>query len=156
LLRGWDKPVYVDLETIDGHILAQSARPQMEPIEGLVADWSRIVTEEGQQLQTVGHHFSRSRPLNNAERAHMDRQGVCLACHQEIPDRSLAVNLLHHIAEYAGQLPETHPQHNSLINKILLLAGWGQVGGMIGAPLAALAGVILFVRRRRRRKKAAT
>jgi hypothetical protein len=153
-IRGWDKPVYVDLETVDGHILSKNARPQMEPIEGLVADWSRIVTEEGQQLQTVGHHFSGSRPLNNNERAHMDRQGVCLSCHREIPDRSVAVNLLHHVAEYTGQLPETHDEHNSLLHKILLFAGWGQVGGMIGAPVAAAAGVVWFVRRRRKRKRA--
>ena len=47
----------VDLETVDGHILPERTVPQMEPIEGLPDDWSRIVTEDGQQLQTVGHHF---------------------------------------------------------------------------------------------------
>ena len=146
------------LETVDGQILARSARTQLEPIEGLLADWSRLVTEDGQQLQTVGHHFSRSRPLDNEERRHIDRQGVCLACHQEIPDRSLAVSLLHHVAEFTDQLPETGPQHNSLIHKILLLSAWIQVAGMLGVPLAALAalaGIVWYLRRKKRRAAAA-
>ncbi|MHC4400625.1 MAG: multiheme c-type cytochrome [Planctomycetota bacterium] len=150
-----DREVVVDLETVDGHILARSAVTQLEPIAGLVADWSRVVTEDGQQLQTVGHHFSGSRPLNDEERAHIDRQGVCLACHQEIPDRSLAVNLLHHVAEYTGQIPITHPDHNSLIHKIMLLAAWIQVGGAVGVPLVGLVGVVWLIRRRRRKRAAA-
>ena len=152
LTRAPDQPVTVDLETVDGHILAKNTRTQMEAIEGLVADWSRLVTEDGRQLQTVGHHFTRSRPLNNEERSHIDRQGVCLACHQEIPDRSLAVSLLHHVAEYTDQLPKTSEQHNSLIHKILLLSGWVQVAGMIGMPLAVLGGVGWYVWRRRKKK----
>ena len=93
-------------------LLPKNVQTQMAAIDGLVADWSRIVTEEGQQLQTVGHHFSGSRPLNNEERSHIDRSGVCLSCHQEIPDQSLAVSLLHHIAEFTGQTPKTHDQHD--------------------------------------------
>jgi len=155
LMRDWDKPVYVDLETADGHILPQRTRPQMEAIPGLVADWSCIVTEEGQQLQTVGHHFTRSRPLDDRQRTRLDRRGVCLACHQEIPDRSLAVSLLHHVAEYTGQLPETRRQHGDLLRKMLLLAGWTQVIGMFGLPAAvAAAGFWLLSQRRRKRKKA--
>ena len=142
----------VELETADRHVLAKAARTQCEPIDGLTDDWSRVVTEEGKQLQTIGHHFSRSRPLNDEERAHVDRQGVCLACHQEIPDRSLAVSLLHHVAEYADQIPKTPEEHNSLVHKVLLVAGWFQVAGMIGAPLAVLVGAVWFVRRWRRRR----
>ncbi|MFH1266813.1 MAG: hypothetical protein ABIK89_13880 [Planctomycetota bacterium] len=125
--------------------------PYTEEGEGLTADWSRLVTEEGRQLQTVGHHFKGSRPLNNEERAHIDRQGVCLACHQEIPDRSPAVSLLHHVAEYTGQLPKTAGQHNSLAHKILLLAAWVQVVVVGAVPLAVLAGALWVWRRRKRR-----
>ena len=151
LTRPPDQPVVVDLETVDGHILPRKTRTQMAAIDGLTADWSRFVTEEGEQLQTVGHHFKRSRPLNEEERSHIDRRGVCLACHQEIPDRSLAVNLLHHVAEYTGQLPKKPEEHNLLLNKILLLAGWIQIGLAGVVPLAALAGGIWYWRRRYRR-----
>lgn len=139
----------VDIETIDGEILPQRTQPQLEPVENLANDWSRIVDEEGNQLQTIGHHFKLSRPLNNDERARMSRHGACLSCHQEIPTQSLAVSLLHHVAQYTGQMPVTAAQHNSLIHKIVLMSAWTQAFGFIGLPLAC-AGAALWFRRRRR------
>lgn len=153
--RAWNEPTVVDIMTADHELLTRNARNQIEPIKGLEADWSRIVTEDGKQLQTVGHHFKGSRPLNNAERANMDRGGVCLSCHQEIPEDSLAVSLLHHVAKFAGQLPDTPAKHDDLVHKIVLFAAWGQVAGMVLGPLALLAGGVWFIRRRRRRNKTA-
>jgi len=154
LNRPWDKPVVVDLMTADGQVLPQSARTQIEPVPGLEADWSRFVTEDGKQLQTVGHHFSGSRPLNDKERANTDRQGLCLACHQEIPTESLAVSLLHHVAKHADALPKTSEQHAGLIHKTLLFSAWGQAGGTVATTLVALA-VVGWLTIRWRRKKAA-
>lgn len=148
-----DRAVVVDLETVEGHVLSQNAKTQMEPIEGLDADWSRFVTENGRQLQTVGHHFTGSRPLSNRERAAIDRQGVCLSCHQEIPEEDMAVSFLHHVAEYVDQVPKTADEHNDLLHKILLVAGWGQLLGVIVGPLVAIFMLIVIVgwwRRRRR------
>ena len=65
------------------------------------------MTENGEQLQTVGHHFRLSRPLNNDERIHMQRDSVCIACHQEIPEGTLATSMLHHVADAIGMLPKT-------------------------------------------------
>ncbi|NCO37338.1 MAG: cytochrome C, partial [Armatimonadetes bacterium] len=144
-----DKPLYVDLETVDGTVLAKKAQVQCEPIEGLSHDWSRIVTEDGKQLQTVGHHFRLSRPLNNVERHRTDRRGVCLGCHKEIPERSPAVSLLHHVAEHLGQLPKNPRAHNALIHKILLFSAWGQVALGLGGPLLLGGGVLWGWRRRR-------
>ena len=127
--RPWDERHYVDLETVDGNILPRQSQPQMEPVQNLNHDWSRIVDEEGKQLATVGHHFQLSRALNKAEQQRVSRQGTCLACHQEIPQESLAVSFLHHVAQYAGQLPETNRQHSRLVHKILLLAAWVQTVG---------------------------
>jgi len=151
-VRPWDKRVVGDLETADGHVLPESARTQMAPIEGLTDDWTRFVSEDGKQLQTVGHHFRLSRPLNNQERAHIDRRGVCLSCHQEIPDRSLAVSLMHHVAKYTGQIPETTEEHGDLLHyKILLLSAWMQVGLAAGVPLVFTLAALYYWRRRRRR-----
>jgi hypothetical protein len=94
VFRGWDQPVVVDLMTADKEIIPKSARTQIEPIAGLEAGWSRFVTEDGEQLMTVGRHFSLSRPLNNGERSHMNRERICLSCHEEIPAESLAVSIL--------------------------------------------------------------
>ena len=148
-IRGWDQQTIVDLETVDGQILPKQTQPQMEPIEGLANDWSRIVDEQGNQLQTVGHHFKLSRAFNNEERARISREGTCLACHQELPTEDLAASLLHHVAKYTGQLPETTDQHNSLLHKIVLTAAWAQVGA--GAMIALAA--VWLVRRWRKKKE---
>jgi hypothetical protein len=146
--RPWDERHYVDLETVDGKILSNQARPQMEPIEGLDHDWSQIVDESGSQLATVGHHFQLSRAFNAKEIALIKREGTCLACHQEIPKESLAVSFLHHVAKYTGQLPETTDQHNSLLHKVLLTSAWAQLG-IVGAAFLACGGVLYWRLRRR-------
>lgn len=153
MTRPPDQPLIVDLETADGHILPENAEVQCAAIKGLDAGWSRFVTEDGRQLQTVGHHFRLSRPLNNKERANINRLGVCLSCHQEIPDKSLAVSLLHHVAEYSGQLPANREEHSSLIHGILLTTAWGQFAFIMGVPLVMAIGVVWFIRRRRRRSQ---
>ena len=151
MTRPPDQRLVVDLETAEQQLVPEWTRAQAEPIEGLAHDWSRVVTEDGRQLQTVGHHFRLDRPLNDRERANMDRRGVCLGCHQEIPDRSIAVNLLHHVAQYAGQLPKNRGEHTSLIHKILLFSAWGQLALGFGMPLAAVVAAVCCVRRWRRR-----
>jgi hypothetical protein len=153
MTRPPNEPLVVDLESVDGHVLSKNARVQCDAIEGLGDDWSRFVTEDGQQLQTVGHHFRLSRPLNNRERANIDRQGDCLGCHQEIPDGSLAVSLLHHVAQYTGQLPANREEHASLIHKVLLTSAWFQLLAGIAIPAATVVGVFWYVRRRRRLRK---
>ncbi|TWT52491.1 hypothetical protein Pla22_01150 [Rubripirellula amarantea] len=127
--RPWNEQHTVDLETIDGEILPKRTQPQMEAIENLDHDWSQIVDKEGNQLATVGHHFKLSRSFNKEEIEHISREGTCIACHQSIPEESLAVSFLHHVAQYTGQLPKTSRQHDSLVNKILLSSAWAQVGG---------------------------
>ena len=156
LMRDPSLGVTVDLQTASGEILPAQRLVQMAAIENLEADWSRFVTEDDQQLQTVGHHFSKSRALNSEERAHMEREGICLSCHQEIPDGSLAVSVMHHIAERTGQMPVTNDQHGALIHKTLLFAGWGQLilaagGGAFG--FFCLVVVFWLWQRRRRRRK---
>lgn len=152
LTRPWDQPAVVDLMTAAGEVLSEHARPQIEAIAGL-EDWSRFVTEDGRQLQTVGHHWKLSRPLNNEERANMSRDGLCLSCHQEIPAESLAVSLLHHMAAYAGALPKTNAEHADLVHKIMLFSAWGQASGIVLGGGAVTAACLYFVVRRRRRKR---
>lgn len=139
--------------TADMQVLPKKARTQIEAIPRLTADWSRFVTEDGKQIQTVGSHFSHSRPLNDKERVHMDREGVCLACHKEIPDESLAVSFLHHTAKYAGQLPKTAKQHNALIHKLLMLTAWGQILAPLGFIVVTVVCVIWWQRLRCKRKQ---
>lgn len=150
-IRGWDQRTIVDIETVDGQILPKQTRSQMEPIEGLANDWSRIVDEQGNQLQTVGHHFKLSRALNNQERANISREGTCLACHQELPKEDLAASLLHHVAKYTGQLPDTPKKHGTLVHKIVLIGAWAQVGG-VALAMAGVGGLVWWRRRAHQRR----
>lgn len=148
-----DRDHVVDLTTGEGQIIPTGTTPQMTAMNGLIADWSRFVDESGRQLQTVGHHFELSRPLNNDERGRMNRQGVCLACHQEIPDRSLAVSLLHHIADTIGMLPATDAEHSDLLVKNLLLGGWVQLLTPVFLIMTGVVFVLFWRRKRLRAKK---
>ena len=142
---------FIDLTTGPGQIIPEQVHPQITAIPGLTFDLSRFVDEQGKQLQTVGHHLKLSQPLSNRERSHMEREGVCVACHQEIPDRSLAVSILHHVAEVSGLMPESNPQHKALLKKSLLIAGWAQVAAIaIGTAAAGLLFVWFMLRRRKR------
>jgi hypothetical protein len=120
------KDFYVDLATADGQVLPQNVSIQKPGIGNLTMDWSRFVTEQGKQLQTVGHHFNLSRPLNNAERSKLDRMGVCFSCHQTIPDNDLAVSLMHHVAKYSGMNIDNSAHHN-ILSKMLYLSAWTQI-----------------------------
>ena len=137
--RPWDESLTVDLQTADGKILPKQTKVQTEAVKNLEQDWSQIVDRDGVQLATVGHHFQLSRAFNKEELDHMTRTGTCIACHKEIPEASLAVSLLHHVAEFTGQLPKTSEQHDGLVNKIVLSSAWGQVllalGGMLAGAL---------------------
>jgi len=125
--RPWNERHVVDLETVAGEILPQKTQAQMEPIANLDHDWSRIVDEDGKQVATVDHHFTLGRAFNKTELDRMTRDGTCLSCHKEIPTESLAVSLLHHVAKYSGQLPDTRDKHNTLMTKVLLSSAWLQV-----------------------------
>ncbi len=142
------KDFNVELGSGVGSPLAQNTQTQVNAIPNLKMDWSRFVTEDGKQLQTVGHHFSNSRPLNNQERQNLDRTGVCLSCHQSIPEGSVAINLLHHVKEMSGLKINTQ-NHKGLLNKILLLSAWVQILFLAFALFI----VVFLVRRWMKRKK---
>lgn len=147
--RPWDTAKVVDLATADGTVLSRNARAQIEAVQGLVSDWSAVVDEQGQQLQTVGHHFDGSGPLSDEQRRNMDRRNVCVACHEEIPSGSLAVSVLHHMAAVSGRLPTSNASHRSLLHSILLTSAWAQMGAGALLMLGLLGGVRWWRRRRR-------
>ena len=142
----------VDLTSADGEVLPIKTKEQIGAIENLTMDWSRFIDEEGNQLQTVGHHFSGSRPLNNEERGKLDRTGVCMACHQSLPAGDLAIDLLHHIKEVRGDSYDTKG-HNNLVNKVLKTSAWGQlIIGLIIGVLVMLIGFFIVKKIRSKRK----
>ncbi|RRS32221.1 MAG: cytochrome C [Epsilonproteobacteria bacterium (ex Lamellibrachia satsuma)] len=141
------KTTIVDLMSADKKVLPHRVDEQMPAIPNLKDDLSRFVDENGTQVQTVGDHWKLSQALDNESRAKMDRRGVCLSCHKEMPNEDLAVSLLVHTAEVAG-VKIDNKMHHTLVNKSLLMTAWVQV---LSGLLFGL-GLMYWIMKRRRRK----
>lgn len=124
------KTTIIDLMTIDGKILPRNTDEQMPAIPNLKHDYSQFIDENGTQLMTVGHHFKLSKPLDKTQRDKLDRRGVCISCHQSIPEGSLAISAMAHAAEMAEINIDTKA-HADMLNKILHLGAWAQILGVI-------------------------
>ncbi len=88
-LQGYDKGFVVDLKTEDGQVIPRQSQYQSVPIPSLDHDLSRIVTEEGKQLVTVGSHWDLTGPLPQEMREKMERTGLCMGCHQNMTNEDL-------------------------------------------------------------------
>ena len=131
----------------DGEILTKYAQAQTMGIKNLKNDWSRFLDENGTQLQTVDHHWSLGAPLSEEQRAKLDRQGVCISCHQDIPNGDLAIDAMAHIAQMAG-VQVDNDMHSTILNKIVHIGAWVQ----IGTPILVSSTFALWWWRRRRKR----
>ncbi|HMU41625.1 MAG TPA: cytochrome C [Pseudomonadota bacterium] len=138
MMARMDVPTMVDLITQSGQMIPSRHSVQIEPISR-IADFSQVVTRDGRQTQTVGHHFLSDGPLSAEQREKLERKNLCTSCHQHLPDRDPASSLLHHVAAHAGKLPTTPAAHSNLVSKITRLAAWTQVllAGLLGVGLLA-------------------
>jgi hypothetical protein len=124
------KTTIMDLMSADGKIIPENIDEQIPAIPNLKHDYSQFIDENGTQLMTVGHHWKLSQPLDKGQRDKLDRRGVCLSCHQDIPDGNLAVSAMTHIAEMA-ELTIDNKEHHEILNKILNLGAWLQVSAIL-------------------------
>ncbi len=143
------KDFIVDLMDADMQVLPKRTDQQVPAIKNLTTDYSSFIDENGTQLMTVGHHWKLSQPLDKAQRAKLDRRGVCLSCHQDIPQGDLAISTMAHIAQMTS-LNIDKKQHNNILNKILHIGAWTQVGIVLVISLFVL--WFLFLRRKKRRR----
>lgn len=144
------RETFIDLSDANGTILPHHKRVQIAAIENLIFDYSKFLDANGTQLQTVGHHFSLSQPLSKEQRDKLDRSGMCLSCHKDIPSGNLAVSALTHAKEMAG-IKIDREMHGDILNKLLNLGAWVQVGGAL--IFGALA-FWWFMRKRARKQTA--
>ncbi len=95
-----------------GEVIPANYKIQIQKIPGLTFDWSTIIDEEGNQVQTVGTHWPLSRALTKEMRDGMDRTGLCMGCHMEMSNEELW-----------GKVSEegvlTDEEHIELMNKAL-------------------------------------
>lgn len=88
-LNGYDKGFTIDLKTETGQLIPQQTQVQSQAIPSLDHDLSRIVTEDGKQLVSVGSHWDLTGPLPQEMRERIERTGLCMGCHQNMADEDL-------------------------------------------------------------------
>jgi hypothetical protein len=148
-LQGYTEGIYVDITNEEGKLVTKTARFQMSPIRDLPMDLDQVVTREGEQLQTVGHHWPLSGPLSDARRDNMERVGICIACHKVVPSGTLAYRALSEVGSRLGLVPTTDKDHQRLVHRILFMAANLEFYGTVFLFLAIL-GCIYWLARRRR------
>jgi hypothetical protein len=131
------KTTITDIMTAGGKVLPTIVDEQMPAIANLHSDYSRFLDENGKQLQTVGHHWKLSGPLSKAQRDKLDRSGVCIACHKDIPKGNLAISAMTHIAKMAN-VNIDNKMHKNIVNKTLNVTAWIQIVGAIFILLVIL------------------
>jgi len=139
------KTSIVDLMAANKKLLVKQVDEQIPSIPNLKHDYSVMIDENGTQVQTVGNHWKLSQALDKKTLDKLDRQGACLACHQELPSKDLAVSLMVHTAKYAG-VHIDNEMHKTIVHKSILLSAWVQVLGglLLGGGL-----VYWYMRRRK-------
>lgn len=125
----------------DRKILPQITDEQLPAIPNLKHDYSQFIDENGTQLMTVGHHWSLSAPLSKEQREKLDRRGVCLSCHKDIPKGDLAISAMAHIAKMANVKIDTK-EHAGILNKILHIGAWVQMA--VTVVVLLVLGLLLY------------
>jgi hypothetical protein len=139
----------VDLMTADGRVLPRKVERQIPGIASLKNDYSRFIDENGTQLQTVGHHWKLSQPLDAEQRSKLERDGMCLSCHQEMPDKDLAVSVIVHTTNMTG-IDIDKKRHGTILNKLLLIGAWLQL--LVGILIGGYIIYRLFFKRKKPRR----
>ncbi len=148
-LRGYNQGVYVDIMDNQGQLLTKTAQYQISPVPELAMDLDNVINREDLQLQTVGHHWPLDGPLPAEVRANMERTGVCLSCHQVIPDGAFVYRIIAKVGETLGMVPKNDAEHRRLIGRAMFVAANVEIFGIPIAILVIIGFVVLL-----RRKKA--
>jgi hypothetical protein len=149
ILIGYTEGVYVDIKNEKGQLVTKTAQYQISPIPDLPMDLDQIVTREDEQLQTVGSHWPKSGPLTKEVRDNMERVGVCLSCHEEVPRGRFVYRAIAKVGDYLGMIPKTDADHKRLIGKAMFIAANVQIFGILIGVILVLVVVVYFVRRRK-------
>ena len=126
-MQGYNKDIYRDIQTPLKQLISKLSKPQFSSIQELDMDLSQVVTRDGKQMQTVGHHWLLSGPLTQEQRERMERVGVCVSCHQEIPDGTMPIKAIVKAADILGLTPFTDEEHSKLLNKDIRWAAFTRI-----------------------------
>lgn len=150
-LRGYTNGIYVDIMDEKGQLVTKTAKFQISPVPDLPMDLDQVVTRKDEQLQTVGHHWPLDGPLSKDVRDHMERIGVCISCHKDVPSGKFAYRAVSTVGSVLGLIPKTDEEHQTLIGRALYIAANVELlGGVIGATVVAMIVIFFIVRRKKK------
>ncbi len=148
-MKGYQKPRYTDLQNAKGEQLSKSSQPQLGAIPNLPMDLSQVVTRDGEQLQTVGHHWPLSSPLTQDMREHMERLGTCIACHKDLPNGNAALSTITTVGELLKMVPHSDAEHAKLLNKDII---WAAQTRLIAPIVLLIFAFLIFIIYKQRKK----
>jgi len=148
-MAAYTKGVYVDIMNERGEVVTKTAQYQISPIPDLPMDLDKIITREGEQLQTVGQHWPGSGPLTKEMRDNMERIGVCLSCHKYVPDGKFIYRVVSTIGETLGMIPKNDQEHRKLIARAMFIAANVEIFGALAAAIIGVLLAVFIIRRKR-------
>ena len=141
--------IYVDIMNEKGQLVTKTAQYQISPVPDLPMDLDQIINREDQQLQTVGHHWPMSGPLSKEVRDNMERVGVCLSCHKDIPSGRFVYRVISEVGDFLGMIPKTDQEHQQLIGRAMFIAANVEIFGGFVLAIVVFILIIYFVRRKK-------
>jgi hypothetical protein len=80
----------------------------------------------------------------------MERIGVCLSCHKDVPDGAFAYRVVSKAGGVLGLIPKTDEEHQKLIGRALYMAANIEVlGGIVIATIVVVLGIYFVFRRKK-------
>ncbi len=135
---------FADIVDAEGRNLSKFSKAQIEAIRTLHGDFMQLLTTEGVQVQTIDSHWPTSMPLTPEQRAVLNRDGTCLACHQDLPDGKIPIVMLGKIAKIIDLNFKDGEDHYDLLHQNNVLIAWVKAGGLV-ALLVFIPLVILLI-----------
>lgn len=134
-----DEDHFADVVSSDAKNVSQFTKVQIHAIKGLHSNFQTII-KDGKQVMTVGSHWETAMPLTTEQREKLSRDGVCLSCHQDIPNGSIPIKMLGKIAEVTHLSFASDEAHSHLLRENNLIVSaikfFGMVGGILFIPIA--------------------
>lgn len=140
---------YADVVDAGGNNVSRHTRAQIEAIRGLHHDFMQLIDEQGEQRQTIDSHWPTSMPLTPEQRDKLSRGNTCIACHRDIPDGSIPIAMLGHIAKTINLSFASEQAHGDLLRENNILISWVKFSGIAALVVCVPLGVVLVCKRRK-------
>ncbi len=140
---------YADVVDADGQNVSRFTKAQINAIKQLHGDFMQLIDANGNQMQTIDTHWPTSMPLTVQQRNALNREGTCLACHQDIPDGSIPIRMLGKIAEIANLDFASAEAHAHLLRENNIMISWIKGIGIVALILLIPFMIVIYIKRKK-------